>query len=348
MIETDRVLRPLREAERAIDQLASYESPAALTEALRATWHAVDRTLRTLLRSDTTAPEHIRMTALSPEQMPADTVMAELRRRDLVSIGLAGRVHGLRQAVERTATGDVRAADADNALEVVRCVTDEVHEAAHRTSPDRAADDDAIARGAGTPQANPGVGPAVPPGGSDGPLARGGRFGSRVEHVRPLAIGAVAIALLIMGVIAVLLLGGRSEMELGIAAFGDGRTAQAEQHFRTVLQEDEANNTARLYLARLLRRDARHQEAADLLRAANARDPEDPAVLRELGWLFLDLDRPEFAARQFQSAIELEPAEPLNWVGVVEAMNRSGDTAGSAEWLRRAPEEARDLIRSAR
>lgn len=137
MIETGRVLRPLEEAEPAIEQLDTYESPAVLTEALRATWHAVDRTLRTLLRSDASAPDRIRLTALSQDLMSADAVMLELRRREFVSLGLAGRVHELRQALERAESGSVRAADADNAREVVRCLIEEVHGVARRAAQQR-------------------------------------------------------------------------------------------------------------------------------------------------------------------------------------------------------------------
>jgi Tfp pilus assembly protein PilF len=76
-----------------------------------------------------------------------------------------------------------------------------------------------------------------------------------------------------------------------------------------------------------------------------AHDEEDADVRRELGYLFLDLDSPEPAARQFQRAVEIDPDESLNWMLLVEALRRSGDADAAAEWLRRAPPAAQDRLR---
>jgi tetratricopeptide (TPR) repeat protein len=330
MIETDRVLRPLHEAGPAIEQLDIYESPAVLTEALRATWHAVDRTLRTLLRSDASAPDSIRLTAMSPEQMSADAVMLELRRRDFVSLGLAGRVHELRQALQRAEAGGVRAADADNAREVVRHLVEEVHGVARRATSAAAASDAAPAP------------PASDDDGGDAAIPARGRWSG--VHTRPVVLAGAAAVLLAVSAAAVFLFSDGSELEQGIAAFGDGRSDVAEQHFRAALQQDEDNVTARLYLARILRRESRHQEASDLLQGAVALDPGDAAVRRELGYLFMDLDRPGAASTQFRRAVESDADDPLNWVALVHALALSGDSVAAAEWLRRAPAAAREMI----
>ncbi|HEX6309098.1 MAG TPA: tetratricopeptide repeat protein [Longimicrobiales bacterium] len=333
MIEADRVLRPLREAEPAIDRLDSYESPAVLTEALRATWHAVERTLRTLLRSDATAPDDIRLTAMSPDQMSTDSVLTELRRRDLISLALAGRVHELRQALQRAERSELRAADADTAQDVVRTLTAEVH---------------GIARRAAAPpkQAHAKHAAAEAEAEFDEADVVGYRAGLPLPR-RPLLIAALALVLLVIAILAVVLLGGESEMERGVAAFREDRAAAAEQHFRAALADDEDNNTARLYLARILREDGRTEEAAQLLRAAATSEPDDAAVRRELGYLLLDQNRPEIAAEQFRRAVELDAEEPLNWVGLVEALGRSGDPLAE-EWLRRAPAEAQEMVRQRR
>jgi tetratricopeptide (TPR) repeat protein len=335
MIEPDRVLRPLREAEQAIDRLDTYESPAVLTEALRATWHAVDRSLRTLLRSDASAPDSIRMTAMSPEQMPADAVMQELRRRDLISLELAGRVHELRQALTRAETGDARAADADNALEVVRGVSEDVHSRARRAMP---AHESAVVAGL-LPGAE-GERNAVVSDASGG-TAGGGAVSGVGERVRPLVLAAVAALVLIASAIAVFLAGGDSAMDSGIAAFEEDRHDDAEQHFRAALEQDDDNVTASLYLARILRTGERYEDAAAVLRDAAARAPDDAAVRRELGYLFLDLNSPSSAAAQFRRAVEIDAADRLNWLGLVDALNRTGDSAAAAEWLSRAPAAAR-------
>jgi Flp pilus assembly protein TadD len=336
MIETDRVLRPLREAEPAIDQLDTYESPAVLTEALRATWHAVDRTLRTLLRSDASAPDDIRLTAMSPEQMTADAVMLELRRRDFITLGLAGRVHELRQALERAESGGVRAADADNAREVVRRVTEEVHGVARRAGDAAETEERAAVSQRNRPVASI-AGEQEEP--------RDVQRWWTIAQARPLPAAGVAALVLAIAVAAVLFLSSSSELQKGIAAFGDDRTAAAEQHFRAALQDDAESNTARLYLARILRRESRHEEAAQLLQAAAAQDATDPAVRRELGYLFLDLGRPESAADQFRRAVEIDADDPLNWAGIVHALRTSGDSTAAEDWLRRAPARTREMIR---
>lgn len=326
MIDPDRVLRPLREAEPAIEQLEMYDSPAALTDALRATSDAVERTLRALLRSDPAIPDAVRLTALSPESMTLDAVLTELRRRDLVSLGLAGRVHELRQAVERAERGEVRAADADNAEDVVQCVREEVERLGRRAATARYA------------------APAVLTDDDVGPDLEEIRPRRAPPIRRPLYVVAAAALILGGAIAAVLLFGGNSDMEKGVEAFRDDRKGVAEQHFRAALQRDEENNTARLYLARILREQGRTDEALRILRAAVTTDARDDAVLRELGYLLLQENRPALAAEQFRSAVELNADEPLNWVGAVESMRLAGE-ARAEDWLQRAPVEARDMIR---
>jgi tetratricopeptide (TPR) repeat protein len=327
MIEPDRVLRPLQEAEPAIDQLETYESPVALSDALRATSDAVERTLRALLRSDANAPDSIRLSALSPQEMTLDAVLTELRRRDLITLGLAGRYHELRQAVERAARNEVRAADADNARDVVRCVKQEVRSLARRR--------------------------ADAPSPAEEPALAGHEaewddvaFESRADRVvrRPLYVAAAALLIVVGAIAAILLFGGGSDMEKGVQAFREDRKGVAEQHFRAALERDEDNNTARLYLARILREQGRNEEAARLLRAAVSSDPRDEGVRRELGYLFIQLNRPAAAVEQFRQAVELNATEPLNWVGLVESLRRADDPA-AAEALRRAPPEAQTMIR---
>jgi tetratricopeptide (TPR) repeat protein len=340
MIEPDRVLRPLHEARPAVEGLETYESPAALLEALRATWHAVDRTLRTLLRTDPGAPDPLRLSALSDE-MSLDEVLTALRRRDLLTMSLAGRIHEFAQSLRRAEQDGVRAADADNALAVVHALEAEVH---------------ALGRAASRPPP-PAAEAAVLAGDYvDDEVGDGAEGTDRVRHglglgwrsvPRAALLVVAGVVLLVTAVVLVVLLGGDNEMERGVAAFREGRSGVAEQHFRSVLQRDADNVNARLYLGRILRSQDRMQESADLLRAAVRLAPRDPAVRRELGYLLLALDRAPAAAEQFRMAVELEPNEPLGWVGAVEAMRRAGDPAAE-DWLRRAPAEAQAMVRTGR
>jgi tetratricopeptide (TPR) repeat protein len=327
MDDRGRVLRPLDEAQPAIDQLQVYESPVALTDALRATWHAVDTTLRTLLRSEPRVADGLRLSALSRQDVPLDAVVTELRRHDLLSLSLAGRIHELSRSMERVEAGDVHAADADHALDVVDALRAEVLRpprsagASAVREPETVVDDDVVATASG---------------------------GERRPLRRPIVLATAAVLVLAAAVALIVALRGSDDIDQGIGAFQAGRAGVAEQHFRSALQRDRDNVTARLYLARILRDQGRHQESADLLRQAVALAPEDAAVRRELGYLFLTLSRPEQAAQQFQRAIELEPGEPMGWVGLVHALRSSGNTSAAETALARAPAAAQAMIRSGR
>lgn len=336
-MDADRILRPLDEARAPIDELDGYESPVALAEALRATWLAVERTLRGLLRADPSAPDDIRMRALSPGQLPFDEVMAELRRRDLVSLRLAGQVHAMQQAVARAEDAKaLRASDADVALHLVQQVRSEVNA--------RWAPDGAPTNGGEAPEASDTELPAASDDATPWPRARGGWLPLEAGPQRRVAaLAGVVVVLLVMVAIGVHMVGRSPDMSRGIAAFEAGQTGVAERYFRGALESDPESVTARLYIARIVRQQGRFDEAAALLREAAATAPRDAAVRRELGWLFLDLDQPAVAAEQFREATELEPGAAAAWVGLVEALRRAGDPAAD-DVFRRAPEEARALM----
>jgi tetratricopeptide (TPR) repeat protein len=323
------VLRPLEEAERAIDSLETYESPAVLKEALRASWHAVERSLRLLLRSDATAPDSIRLAALSAGDMTLDTVVGELRRRNRISIQFAGQVHEMSQSQGRIEREGPRASDADLAQSLVHALRSTVHELADRPMRD-------AAHGAVVDEALGDEVRAVP-------------LSSRVPSVlrRPIVLGALAGTILIVGILAVLLFGRGSDMEEGIAAFREERYGVAEERFRAALGRNQDNVTARLYLSRILRSQGRNQEVAELLQGAAEVAPRDPAVRRELGRFFIDLKQPAMAVEQFKIAVEQGPEEQVNWVGLIEALYRAGDPTVE-QWVTRAPPAVQAMVRSGR
>jgi Tfp pilus assembly protein PilF len=160
-------------------------------------------------------------------------------------------------------------------------------------------------------------------------------------------VGAIAGTILLLAVLAVLVWGRSSAMDEGIAAFREERYGIAEERFRAVLGGDQDNVTARLYLSRILRQQGRNDEVAELLQGAARIAPRDAAVRRELGRFFIDLKQPAMAADQFKIAVEQEPDETLNWVGLIDALNRAGDPEAAA-WLQRAPAEAQAILRTGR
>lgn len=322
MIDPDRVLRPLEEERAAIDRLTTYENSSELRDALRDAWRSYERSLRLLLRGDPESPDEFRVPALSASALPADRLIQALSSHNLVSVRLAGMAHEFEQGAQRAERGSVRAADADAALAAIAQLRREVRarrdgpvlDAAHRVAETGTLDVDAHA--------------VTPSGGGGGRLVAG------------------LILLLVAFAIALLLLRGRGDgMESGVTAFNTGQHGVAEQEFRRVLEDDRENVTALLYLGRIFRIQGRYEEAADALRDAIRYAPRDAGVRRELGYLFLDLERPESAASQFRIAQELEPENTRNWIGLIRALRAAGDPEAERV-LERAPPAVREALTS--
>lgn len=312
MIEAERVLQPLRERDAAIEALDTYASAGELAGALASVREGLERSLRMLLRADTGASESARMGALAPET-PLDEVLNALRRSDRISMELAGRLHEVEQAARRIeAGGEARASDADAAREAVRLLRAEVMT------------DDA------TPHV-PEFAPTLEDVAIEAEPAKGG-IGGRL---------AVAAAVFIVIVSALVMrMRASPSHDDAIAAFQAGDYSAATQAFETALANDSADVTALLYLARIHRREERPEDAAGLLLTAADRAPDDPDVRRELGWLFLDLERAPAAVEQFEMARAREPEDARNWIGLIRALRAANDPRAD-EVLREAPAEAR-------
>ncbi len=349
MIDPSRVLLPLDEAEAAVRTLHGYRGTDELAAALQTVAAAIEHTLRLLLRADVRAPEALRLSALAPDALPPAEVVDALRSSDLLSIDLAGAIHQTRAAAERAAAGDVRASDADAALHAVHSLRDAVRAAA-AAPPAAAGGSGGAAAGPGgaaaaTSSAEPTAAGGSGPGTAGEPAAAGGaavpaslRAGTRARGL--WLLGAVAL----IAIVAMVLLARRSSAtERGIAAFADGRMAAAEQQFERAVQDDSTDITARLYLARIFRRQQRYADAVGQLRIAAALAPDDADVRRELGNFFFERHRYDAAAEQYQRALELDPSTNLNWIGLIRALRAAGDPR-SAEILQNAPAEVRATL----
>lgn len=319
MTDVERVLGPLREQDAEIGKLDTYASAGELADAIVSVHAALERSVRLLLRTDAEAPEDARMSALAGDT-PLDGVITALRRRDRVSMQLAGRLHESETIARRIAEGGTpRPADADAVRSAVQQLHDEVRRSADESPP------------------------VVPPSVSPFSLEEDLPAAEAEEgRSRSLAIPLILLVLLAV-VAAVLVQRGGGEREAALDSFRAGDLAGARTQLEAVLADDPADVTARLYLARIHRREGRLREAAAALEAAVANAPEDADVRRELGWLFLDLGRPEPAVEQFRLARDAEPEVTSNWIGLVRALREAGDPS-AGEVLRQAPAEARAAL----
>lgn len=324
MIDVNRALQPLNEAERAIAQLQTYESSAELASALQAVNAAVQKTLRSLLRFDRGAPDDLRLAALSPTELAPERLIPALRQRDLISLQLAGSIHELDQASQRAGRGQIRASDGDLGLRVVDQLRDEIQNygdrdvraVAHTTVTSGVLDDEAQ---------------VVP-----------------AESARkPWRIAVILATMAIIGVLIWALTMRDSRMDRGIAAYNAGKFAEAQQIFQQEVDDNVANATAAFYLSRLYRRERRYDEAGKVLRRAVDERPDDAYLRAEFGNLFMDLQQPAAAARQYQRAIDIDADNPRNWVALVRAQRAAGDPNAEVT-LQRAPDEARALLQGRR
>lgn len=334
-------LRPLIEAAEQIRLLDDYETSEQLAAAIRAVGDAVERALRTRLRNDRAAPDAERLNALSREQLPLDAVVRSLRARDLISMEAAGTVHEAMAAAERAETGDVRSRDADAMRAAVDRVRGELAAGDGvgpdgQDEPDRPfATEGAVSSRTRPPHGAEGTGSAgLDSGTVESRPARDGAERKGARWMRWIAAGFAAAIL--VGVTWVAVQGGHRDYDAALAAFRAGRMDSAATGFERVLEDQPANVTAMLYLARSHRRMGRPGEAAEVLRDAVELAPEDGDIRRELGHLFMDLDRPMSAIAQYERALEYEPEQSLNWAALIRALRQMGDPRAE-QLLRDAP-----------
>lgn len=128
----------------------------------------------------------------------------------------------------------------------------------------------------------------------------------------------------------------KAEMTAGIAARADGRLAEAEDTFRTVLAEDPSHAPAHTQLGHTLRALDRKDEAVDAYRAAVEAAPEDLDTLYQLGALLLELRRLDELDEVAHRLIELDPTGPRGHALEGLSHRARGDLEQAAEHLERA------------
>jgi tetratricopeptide (TPR) repeat protein len=339
--------QPLDEARSSYERLQSYETPAELAEAVTAVWRAVERSLRLLVRADPEAPDELRLHVFTPATTSVDSVLTHLRRRDLVSLELAGMLHELERIVARIADGAVRAADGDAAARAFERLSREVDEVAATLPATQDEGDAAEPVAAGIDRGVPvAAGALADPGRVAGRPPNGEFTPSDADRRRTRRLMLFAGFVFLLGGVATLISVIRGPAALedeAIAAFREEQFGIAERGFRIVLDRQPDNVNAMLYLGRIYRRQGRMNEASEILQAAVTRAPDDADVRRELGHLFNDLNRPAQAAEQFRRAVELDADEAANWIGLIQTLRAANDPAAE-EWLQRAPANVRAAL----
>lgn len=374
MIEPARVLQPLDEVGDAVRRLGDYRTAAELAGAVADVGLAVEETLRRLLRADPDTPDSLRLNAFAPEALPFPSVIEALRRQRRIAMETAGRCVELNRAVERGRTGEVRAADADLAFDAVKRLRADVERAsaAAREKPESAE----MGGAAGTTgrAGMGGTGGVGGVGGVDGTAEKAGKSGAEPapravvpERITPeksasrkpapakadvdrrprlrsfTVLAAVLAGLILVALVFTLVRSANEDMAAALAAFEAGQFEEAQDRFTLVVENEPDNVTARLYLSRIQRRAGAYDQAAEQLRQAAALQPNDPDVRRELGYLFLELERPAAAAEQFRRALEFEPENVRGWIGLIVALRAAGDPSAD-EVLQRAPATVRALL----
>lgn len=333
--DRDSILRPLRAAEGDLAVLRG--GPADDHERARAVVRvaaAVETALRRFLRDDPTAPVELRLRALSPDDLPQDELLAELRRRNRLPVELAASVHHLAGAATHIARG-AGAAPQDAELAVAVAAGLESHLAS--LPPDLPLED---------PVTEPEENLLAPPEAEEEPARAAvpvppATWGRSLRIVGIAAAGLLVVLLAVWGIRSA-----RQDDRLreGETALRQGRTAEAERSFRAYAADHLDEPLPRVYLARIYREAGRRADAARELKAALAASPGDYRAQTELGLLLLEEGRPADAVRAFRIAVGSEPQAAAAWVGLVRAMRATGQNAAAEQVLRMAPPEVQALL----
>ncbi|HET6230238.1 MAG TPA: tetratricopeptide repeat protein [Longimicrobiaceae bacterium] len=336
-MSTDResTLRPLRAAEQELWALRGGDEGARARAVVRLAG-AVETTLRRLLRDDPTAPVDLRLRALSPDDLPAEAMLAELRQRDRLPMELAAGFYEMMAGANRIAAGGAATQrDADVALSVAEGL--ERHVTAHP-----------LPTAMQDPVFTPADQTLIPPSAEEEAVHAVPTSASRGRPWGLIATAAVLAALLVGA--AVWLTRGRSgtaELARGESLFRQGQVNEAERTFMaySVAHPDDA--TPHLYLSQIYRRSGRRADSAREIKAGLQAAPDDPRLRTELGFLLLDSGHPAQAVPHFRTAIAADPQSTLGWGGLVRALRAAGQPAAAERALAGAPPQVRAMIPAA-
>jgi tetratricopeptide (TPR) repeat protein len=320
------VLRPLRAAGRDVETLRAGAAEGRAAAVVRVAG-AVETALRRLLRDDPTAPVDLRLRALSPDDLPTDALLAELRGRGRLPLELAAGVHELTRAGARIAAGG-EATERDAELARAAAEGLEAHTARWPAPPL----EDPLTEPEETLIHEPEDEPAhaVP-------------TSSRATYALWTGVLGVA-ALAVLFVLWLPGARGSDGLVRAEAALSRHDTGAAIPLLREYARENPADVQSRLHLSRIHRARGQRAEARQALSEALATQPQDPGLNAELGFLLLDADRPADAARRFRAALGQDPDHRGAWGGLVRALREGGQPDAAARVLALAPADVRALL----
>jgi tetratricopeptide (TPR) repeat protein len=126
---------------------------------------------------------------------------------------------------------------------------------------------------------------------------------------------------------------------LGVIAYKNGSTGEAEYHLRKTLELDPYQGSY-TDLGALYAQAARYDEAEEILNNAITRDWYDAAAHEELACLYLQQgnDRAADAVREFRQALVLNATSARAVIGLCEALVKTGNDAEAESVIRGALE----------
>jgi Flp pilus assembly protein TadD len=322
-------LRPLREVGAVLASLRGGSIPESdVRAAVITVADAVERSLRRLLRDLPAAAMEVRLSALAPDELRDDELLAELRQHNRISMELAATVHDLLRTRQRLVDGaPAELADGVLATQVADRLEHEIANPVHFPRP----------RVDEPPVVDETLVHPVPVEGAE--EVAGGR---RPRWVVPVVAAALVV---VVAVLAWRLVPrGPTEMDQGIALFQSGNILDAASHFWRYAEEHPRDPTPHIYLARIHRRTHRFDMAAQELKKALDLEPDDLDAQTELGYLLLDTRRFDLAVQRFGAVLKRDTTSRDAWVGLVAALRFSGRAEAAQRALDSAPAEVRALI----
>lgn len=134
-----------------------------------------------------------------------------------------------------------------------------------------------------------------------------------------------------------------AENLLGNVAMEQGRTRDAEAHFRRALEYEPQFTDARNSLGILYERQGRMEEALREFRAVLAVDPDYAEALNNVGVIHKKQGRPAEAIEAFRKAITADPEFSGSYSNLALVYEETGDAAAE-EWYRKALERDADNV----